>query len=216
MFNFVPEPLLIWRDTPESYSKPSRTSKTEAFAIIVKSFQSFVNYFHKKLRLKCSTGYWIRLSTALKSRCLVIITMSTLSLKFVSNVTIHKRLLISRIPWTQDFVTSSYFDFQNDELKMTLFSTNTGKYGAEITPYLDTFHAVGVTLIFQRQFVLPLYEKWSFPLRISSINITKSFGNRGFSNIYWRNSKWKTSFFVQCAMILSSVLVNLVFCAAVA
>ena len=39
-----------------------------------------------------------------------------------------------------------------------------------------------------------LHKKWSFQLRISSVNITKSAGNCGFGHIYWRNSQWKTSF----------------------
>ena len=42
-----------------------------------------------------------------------------------------------------------------------------------------------------------LHKKWSFPLRISSVNVTKSAANCGFDHIYWRNPKWKTSFFVQ-------------------
>ena len=32
-----------------------------------------------------------------------------------------------------------------------------------------------------------MYKKWSFPLRISSVNVTKSAGNCGFGHIYWRN-----------------------------
>ena len=42
-----------------------------------------------------------------------------------------------------------------------------------------------------------LYKKWSFPLSISSVNVTKSAGNCGFGRIYWRNPQQKTSFFVQ-------------------
>ena len=42
----------------------------------------------------------------------------------------------------------------------------------------------------------PLPKKWSFPLRISSANTTKSAGNCGFGHIYWRNPSWTTSFFV--------------------
>ena len=30
-------------------------------------------------------------------------------------------------------------------------------------------------------------KKWSFPLWIFSVNVTKSAGNRGFCHIYWRN-----------------------------
>ena len=36
--------------------------------------------------------------------------------------------------------------------------------------------------------VVSLHKKWSFPLRISSINVTKSTGNCEFGQIYWRNS----------------------------
>ena len=42
-------------------------------------------------------------------------------------------------------------------------------------------------------------KKWRFPLRISSVNVTKSSDFCGFGHIYWRNPQWKTSFFVQCA-----------------
>ena len=46
----------------------------------------------------------------------------------------------------------------------------------------------------------PLHKnkKWSFPLRISLVNVTKSAGNWGFGHIYWGNPQWKTSFF--CAV----------------
>ena len=46
---------------------------------------------------------------------------------------------------------------------------------------------------------IPLHKKWSFPSRISSVNVTKSVGNYGFGHIYWRILWWKTSFFVQCS-----------------
>ena len=35
--------------------------------------------------------------------------------------------------------------------------------------------------------LIELHKKWSFPLRISSVNGTKSAGNCGFGNIYWKN-----------------------------
>ena len=34
----------------------------------------------------------------------------------------------------------------------------------------------------------------SFPLRISSVNVTKYVGNCRLDHIYWRNPQWKTSF----------------------
>ena len=43
-------------------------------------------------------------------------------------------------------------------------------------------------------------QKWSFRLRISSVNVTKSTGNCGFGQIYWKNPLSKISFFVQCIL----------------
>ena len=42
-----------------------------------------------------------------------------------------------------------------------------------------------------------VYKKWSFALRISSVNVTKSAVSCGFGQIYWKNPWWKTSLFVQ-------------------
>ena len=54
------------------------------------------------------------------------------------------------------------------------------------------FHAL-------RMYVLiTVHKKWSFPLRISSVNVTKSARNWLFGHIYWKISSWKTSIF--CAM----------------
>ena len=89
------------------------------------------------------------------------------------------------------------------------YSPNTGKYGPEITPYLDTFHTVFVFLtsiihwcpfgVFNLELIshitlvcpllnlskcwVALHKEWSFPLRISSINLTKS--ARIFPNSDW-------------------------------
>ena len=51
-----------------------------------------------------------------------------------------------------------------------------------------------------------LHTKWSFPLRISSVNVTKSAVSCGFGHIYWRNPKWKTSFFVKCYSFFNLLL----------
>ena len=45
-------------------------------------------------------------------------------------------------------------------------------------------------------------KKWSFPLRISSVNVVKSADSWGVRHIYWRNPLWKTSFFVQCLFLV--------------
>ena len=49
-------------------------------------------------------------------------------------------------------------------------------------------------------FTHTLHKKWSCPLRIFSVNVTKSAVSCEFGHIYWRNPYWKTSFF--CAVVL--------------
>ena len=45
-------------------------------------------------------------------------------------------------------------------------------------------------------------QKWSFQLRISSVNMTKFAVSSGVGHIYWGNRQWKTSFFVQCNFVI--------------
>ena len=51
-----------------------------------------------------------------------------------------------------------------------------------------------------------LDKKWGFPLRISSVDVTKSAVSCGFGHIYWKNLEWKTSFFVYCKTLISIVV----------
>ena len=46
-----------------------------------------------------------------------------------------------------------------------------------------------------KNIVNSLHKKWSFPLRISSVNVTKTTISCGFSHISWKNPECKTSFF---------------------
>ena len=52
-------------------------------------------------------------------------------------------------------------------------------------------------------------QKMKFSLSISSVNVTKSAVSCGFSHIYWRNPQWKTSFFVQCNILVSVFILKL-------
>ena len=36
-------------------------------------------------------------------------------------------------------------------------------------------------------YIVSLHKKWSFPLKISSVNVTKSAGTCAFGHIYWRS-----------------------------
>ena len=59
------------------------------------------------------------------------------------------------------------------------------------------------------QFLLyhPLHKKWSFPLRISSVNVTKSAVSFGFCHIDKSNPRCETSFFVQWSFFFEKVAI---------
>ena len=54
-----------------------------------------------------------------------------------------------------------------------------------------------VMLVRVKSLLRSLHKKWSFPFRVSAVNVTKSAVFCKLGHIYWRNSNWKTSFFVQ-------------------
>ena len=57
--------------------------------------------------------------------------------------------------------------------------------------------------------IISLHKKWSFPWRVSLVNVAKSAVFWGCGHIYWKNPYWKTSFFVQylvCLFISSKCL----------
>ena len=91
----------------------------------------------------------------------------------------------------------------------SVFRLNTGKYRSEknfILGHVSRSKSFGRELTFQKAFLYmfykdlhtsnPQHKKLSFLLKVSSVRVTKSTGNCGFSNIYWINTKRKTSVFV--------------------
>ena len=65
-------------------------------------------------------------------------------------------------------------------------------FSMKISP-LHHFVSVGIHV-----FKWHCTKKWSFSLRTSSVNVTKSSVSCRFGHIYRRNPQWKDSFFVQC------------------
>ena len=55
-----------------------------------------------------------------------------------------------------------------------------------------------------------LHNKWSFPLRIFSVNVTKSEISSGFGHIYWKYPNEKLHFFVQWNIYFSVFVFQLV------
>ena len=52
--------------------------------------------------------------------------------------------------------------------------------------WADTAGLGAISMLEQKS----LHKNWSFQLRISSVNVTKSVGNYGFGFVYWRNLYW--------------------------
>ena len=52
-------------------------------------------------------------------------------------------------------------------------------------------------------------KKWSFPLKVFSVNVTKSAGNCGFRHIYWEVHNWKLQFF--WSVVISMISVKLLY-----
>ena len=96
------------------------------------------------------------------------------------------------------------------------FQVNTGEELAQLTNFLVQFSLQDffVRIVSMKKMIkddkLTLYKKSSFPLRIYSVNVTKSAENCGFDHIYWRNPEWKRHFFVQCQLCFNTGSSNLV------
>ena len=73
-----------------------------------------------------------------------------------------------------------------------------GKIWAERKSEFEQFSRGELSRIYYSKNLQSVHKNWSFPLRIFSVNVTKSAGNSGFGHIYWKNPQWKTSAFVQC------------------
>ena len=94
---------------------------------------------------------------------------------------------------------------QRDTECFSVFSSNAGKYEPEKL-WIQTLFTQWLLVLFTN--VNPfwaLHKKWSFPLRISVVNVTKSTGNCGFGHVYWGNPSWKNSFFVQWSQCYTEI-----------
>ena len=89
------------------------------------------------------------------------------------------------------------------KLTILIFETNLpqkGIFGWKQEKCEEYHWILHVRISLYKQF--SLHKKWSFLLRISSVNVTDFFSKStfiwGFGHNYWRNPQWKTWFFVQC------------------
>ena len=63
------------------------------------------------------------------------------------------------------------------------------------------------SLFYQKQGTL--LKKGSFPLRISSVNVTKSVGTRGFGHIYWKFLNGKLHFLCSSKYVMGIVVTQI-------
>ena len=62
-------------------------------------------------------------------------------------------------------------------------------FGVVASVWKDLKSSIFKAWIMRLNYMLPLHKKWSFPLRFSSVNVTKSPGNCGFGHIIHALSK---------------------------
>ena len=75
-----------------------------------------------------------------------------------------------------------------------------GKIRAERKSEFEQFSRSELSRIYFSKNLQSVHKNWSFPLRIFSVNVTKSAGNGGFGHIYWTNLQCKSSFVVLCIL----------------
>ena len=88
------------------------------------------------------------------------------------------------------FHSVSYVFFKNS---VSFLDANISRtYWQELIPW----RMIGMHLAFTlfSEFTT-LHKKWNFPLKVSSVNLTKSADSCGFGLIYWRNRNGKLLFF---------------------
>ena len=105
---------------------------------------------------------------------------------------------------------SSESDLKNWTCNFNIFRANSIKIIRPISNSIfGTFNPLGLKLITRICLGLShlhCTKKWSFTLRISSVNVIKSAGNYEFSHIYSRSSSWKAPFFVQSWMTIGLII----------
>ena len=83
--------------------------------------------------------------------------------------------------------------------RLTWFWPHLAKIAQVITENLFGFNFLAYTLFSFPVMMMNSWslmrESWSFPLRIYSVNVTKSAIPCGFGHIYWRNPQWKIWFY---------------------
>ena len=70
---------------------------------------------------------------------------------------------------------------------LSCIQSECGKIRTRKTPNRDTFYVVQLFRCTSVINIVTLHKKWSFSIKISSVNVTKSAENCGFGHIYWRN-----------------------------
>ena len=117
---------------------------------------------------------------------LILIEKSLLSLGIISS----SQIFWSLYCWQFYIFTAKIFISYNALYVNIAFSKDTGKYNISIC---NTFQfAINILVVEGFTDIMKMekntqHKKWSFPLRISSVNVSKSAVSCGFGRIYRRN-----------------------------
>ena len=136
----------------------------------------------KKKKLALTSFYWLRQKTWLGD---------SWKLTYINQSRFYNFFHVGKLKNIHNFFIKNIF------INILAFST-LSHLQAESRAYNKRFYYMLFLLLLQFHAPikwLTLHKKWSFPLRISSVNVTKFAWNCGFGHVYWRNPEWETSFF---------------------
>ena len=95
-----------------------------------------------------------------------------------------KNLIIYRLLLMYD---SNWYDYQQLQQNCSSIAWFIEFLKTQILEVTSAVSQQSPSAIVEESLVHTIHKKWSFPLRISPINVTKSPGNCGFGHIYCRN-----------------------------
>ena len=113
-------------------------------------------------------------------------------------------IIDTKCHWKIELIRKALWDTKCYNPKICIWRKRVQKLKSiTIFHFLITFHKFvfkiktgWATRVIKPILKITLHKKWSFLLRISSVNATKFAVSCEFRHSYWTNTKWKTSFFV--------------------
>ena len=191
-----------------AYSKPCQTTKSKIFQKIINGW-ILLALSVKNIHLRCLIEFWICVGCSWQ---ILLQILRNTDIVFLTKVNISPIVaIISFVSMLQDvsnIFRKGFFQRTFEEIDSIkcfslhkihknmgfhwpvflhiLCSVCNSKSFASLSPRILKI-TENISSKISKQY-LTLHKKWSFPSKISSVNVTKSAFSYGFGHIYWRNT----------------------------